>query len=108
MKTLNWPTNYNGKLACKRFIHIDLAPEKVPTGRQLKETTFTIEVADKSHPPVQVQVDSLVILRIGEIGNIHTWPSHGMSDADFIEWQHRKKVIHKESQFAIYYYRKIN
>jgi hypothetical protein len=108
MKTITWDTNVNGKLDCNRFAHIDLAPVKMPTLHELDQTLITIQVADKSHQPVTVKLDSIVPFPLTQLSNIHTWPSHGMDSAQFIELQHRKKPVSKETQFAVYYYRKVD
>lgn len=108
MKTIIWDTNFNGKLACNRFLHIDLAPAKLPTLKELDENTFLIKVADASAPPVEVKVEAIIPFKITELSNIHTWPSHGMYSAEYIEMQHLKKPINKETEFAVYYYKKAN
>lgn len=108
MKTILFETNYNGKLACDRFVHIDLAPEKQVPMHVMEKTVIQIQVADQSHPPVHVKVDSIIPFRLGELSNIHTWPSHGMDNAQFLERQHLKKAINRETQFAVYYYRRVD
>jgi len=108
MKTITWDTNFNGKLACNRFTHIDLAPEKQPTMQTLEETTITIQVADKSHTPIVVKIESIIPFTLGELSNIHTWPSHGMNTSDFINWQHEKNKIRNDTMLAVYYYKKID
>ncbi len=108
MKTIIWETNFNGKLSCQRFPHIDLAPAKMPTHAELEAADITIKVADGSHPPVQVKIDSIIPLMIGELSNIHTWPSHGMSTADFLNWQHIRTPIKQDTMLAVYYYKKPN
>lgn len=108
MKTILFETNYNGKLACDRFVHIDLAPEKPVPANVLENTVIEIQVADKSHPPVCVKVDSIIPFRIGELSNIHTWPSHGMDNAQFLERHHLKKPVNRDTQFAVYYYRRVD
>lgn len=108
MKTITWDTNLNGKLACGRFPHIDLAPARMPSLQELDSTVILIRVADGSHEPVQVKIDSIVPLPLTRLSNVHTWPSHGMDTASFIEMQHLKKQVSKETQFAVYYYRKVD
>lgn len=107
-KTITWDTNFNGKMACSRFPHIDLAPEKMPDANVLKNAVIKIQTADKSHQPVVVQIDSIIPFRLAELSNIHTWPSHGMDTTDFIHWQHLKKVVTKDTQLAVYYYRRVD
>jgi len=106
MKIITWDTNFNGKLSCQRFVHIDLPPARMPTIEDLQKTTITIQVADHSHQPVQAEIEAIIPFRLAEISNIHTWPSHGMNTADFIHWLHQKKQAGKDTQLAVYYYRK--
>lgn len=108
MKTIQWPTNINGKMACNRFAHIDLAPETMPSMATLEKTVVTIHAADRSHPPVKVKVDGIVPFRLGELSNIHTWPSHGLDSGDFINSQLAKQRVHKDMMLAVYYYRKVD
>lgn len=108
MKTIIWDTNFNGKLACNRFAHIDLAPEKMPSGRELNETVIQIEVADKSHPAVNTKIAHIVPFRLAELTNLHTWFSHGMDTSEFIHYQHIKKKVDKDTMLAVYYYTKVN
>lgn len=91
---------------CNRFPHIDLAPQKMPTIKELEQAIFLIQTADKSHQPIQVTIESIIPLRLGELSNIHTWPSHGMDTSDFINWQHLKSPINKDTALAIYYYKR--
>lgn len=107
MKTIIWPTNINGKLANNSFLHIDRAPQQMPTRQQLDSTEFTIMVADKSHLPVRVKVQHIATFPLSELSNIHTWPSHGIDNAEFIHQQHVQQKVTKETMLAVYYYKKI-
>lgn len=107
MKIILWDTNFNGKLDCNRFVHIDLAPVKAPTMDELGKAVFQIQTADKSHEPVTAGIEAIIPFRIGELSNIHTWPSHGMNTSDFLNWQHSKKKINDDTMLAVYYYKAI-
>lgn len=107
MKTIIWDTNFNGKLHCSRFAHVDLAPAKMPPQADLEKAVFTITTADSSHQPVHAKVEAIIPFRLAELSNIHTWPSHGMDTAEFMEWQHRKKKVDKDTVLAVYYYKKV-
>lgn len=107
MKTILWDTNFNNKLGCNSFAHIDLAPIKPPTREAMDQTVFTIRVADGSHQPVKAKVESIITFRLTELSNIHTWPSHGMNTADFINWQYLKNNIRRDTMLAVYYYKKV-
>lgn len=107
MKTITWDTNFNGKMACNRFVHIDRAPEKLPDARTVQAAVFKIQTADRSHDPVMAKIENIVVFRLGEVGNIHTWPSHGMDSSDFIHLLHVKKGVHRDTELAIYYYKKV-
>lgn len=108
MKTIVWETNFNGKMACDRFPHVDFAPGKLPSSDELDKSVFQIKTADSSHPPVMVKIEHIIPFKLTELSNIHTWPSHGMDTSEFIEMQHRKKVTNRETLFAVYYYRRVS
>jgi hypothetical protein len=108
MKTIVWDTNFNGKLDCNRFAHIDLAPEKMPTDKVLEDTVVQISVADKSHAPVEAKIAHIVPFRLAELTNLHTWFSHGMDTSEFINYQHIKKKVTADTMLALYYYKKVN
>lgn len=108
MKTITWPSNINGKMACRSFVHIDLAPNKFPSRKELEEALFTIQAADKSHPPVQVKLDAIIPFRLAELSNIHSWPSHGVDAAELIENMHLRSPVSKDTAVAVYYYKKVN
>lgn len=108
MKIILWPTNINQKLAANRFCHIDRAPGKMPTRQQMESTVIRIEVADKSHPPVTVQLQHVDTFRLAELTNLQTWPSHGMDTSEFILEEHLKNKITADTMLAVYYYKKIN
>jgi hypothetical protein len=109
MKNIQFATNFNGKLSCHRFAHIDLAPAAPVSMAAIQAAIIQITVADNSHPPVVVKLDSIVPFKLAELSNIHTWPSHGMDTAEFMEWQHihMKGGLRKETMLAVYYYRKV-
>ena len=108
MKNITWDTNFNGKMGCGHFVHIDLAPQKMPSRKELEEARFTIHAKDQSHQPVQVQVEAIIPFRLAELSNIHSWPSHGVDAAQLIETMHLRNPVTKDTRIAVYYYKKVN
>lgn len=108
MKTIQWDTNINGKMACTEFVHIDLAPEKMPSMDTLEKTILKIHAKDNSHPPIRAKVHNIVLFPLKELANIQTWPSHGMDSGDFINSQLVGQRVHKDMQLAVYYYRRVD
>lgn len=109
MKLITWDTNFNGKLDCNMFVHVDVAPAVLPSERAMADTIFQIQVSDNSHEPVQAKVVCIAPFRVAEILNMQTWPSHGMYTADLLTYLYtRKKVrITPDTMLAVYYYSKV-
>src|SRR5687767_62957 len=102
------PTNYNGKLSCNCFIHIDEAPRQGVPESKLKNTIVQIETADKSHPPVKAMVKDLIRIQLGAITTAISWSSHGMEWHQFIERKIAENPeLHYYSPMAVYFYQKV-
>jgi hypothetical protein len=99
MKTLYFSTNFNSKLGCAAFIHIDKAPAQPVKESQLGGT-YTIEVKDGSHAPVQVQLISISRLQRNEMYDCFSLASHGLDAFDFLQQ-------YPDQQLAVYYYKKV-
>lgn len=85
-KTIVWDTNFNNKLLCNAFVHIDLPPRERPTRAALAEMLVEIRTADRSHPPVLVRITDLLIEETWLFGDSVTLPSHGMQAEEFHQW----------------------
>lgn len=99
MKTLIFPTNFNQKLSCAAFLHIDKAPTAPVLEAHLGQE-YTITTADGSHPPVQVQLLHFSRLQPGEMYDCFSLASHGVDAFDFL--QQNPPV-----PLAVYYYKKV-
>lgn len=107
-KTLYFQTNYNNKLACNCFIHIDLAPRTGIPERQLNESVFEIRTTDNSHPPVQVKLFDLARMPLERITSCLSWTSHAMDTFDFIRWFLTEKPGNTlRTEMGIYFYQRI-
>ncbi len=111
-KKISLQTNYNGKLACDRFIHVDVAPSRAITETELRETVFEIHTADESHPPVFAQVDDMCRITLQELLNtntVFTWCSHAMDTREFGRWILAiNDRITPATQLAVWFYLKVN
>lgn len=107
-KTIYLATNFNNKLACESFIHIDEAPrERIPE-QKLKETIIEIRTNDNSHPPVLVQLIDLLRIPLSDLTTTMTLPSHNMEWFDFAKWKIEQHPKTKTTQpMAVYYYKKV-
>jgi len=102
-------TNFNNKLACPRFIHIDLAPKSGIPESILEKAEYEIRTEDNSHSPVKVKLDDLCRMSIDKISGLVTWQSHGMTRIEFIDFLiNSGKEITGETQLAIYFFKAIN
>lgn len=79
LKTIYWETNYNNKMDCNSFIHIDFAPPVKPSRSQLSNTIIEIRTTDASHAPVQKQLYDLMFLPFQQIPDALCFASHGIS-----------------------------
>jgi hypothetical protein len=105
IKPLYFATNYNGKLACQSFIHVDIAPRGSVPQTLLDQTVFEIITKDNSHPPVLVKLYDMARLPFNNLTNVLTWPSHGMTSHDFKKWFSRQaKETKADTGMAIYFY----
>ena len=108
MKTIYWQSNYNNKLACDCFLHIDLAPKETIPESKFEKIEVEIRTSDNSHPPTAAKLKDILRLPLKDISAVFTWPSHGLDRLSFINFilqQNRK--INNETPMAIYYYEKL-
>lgn len=107
-KTIYIPTNYNNKLACDCFVHVDLAPRNPVHESKIENTLVEIRTADNSHPPVTVKLNDLLRLPLSQVAAVFTWPSHGMDKLSFISYimQHIS-TVNNETPMAVYFYQKL-
>lgn len=106
---LNLKTNYNGKMACRRFLHIDLAPARRITETEMNEKQFLVKTDDGSHQPITVRMIDLSRLRVHDLNNTYTSLSHGMDKEEYL--QHLKanrKNITPDTELGIYFYEQIS
>lgn len=102
---INFRTNYNNKLACPHFIHLDVAPPGPVPESKLENTVIVISTLDQSHPPVEKKVVDLLRIKFDDVTGLITHISHGMTKEEFVQLAAKeKKSITKETLMAIYYY----
>ena len=105
MKRIYWQTNFNNKLSCKAFIHIDKAPEgNVPVSSWGCEVTICTK--DNSHPPVIATLHSMLGGTLETICyDNFTFASHGMDRDSFKQWWLANHPEYEEGKrIAVYYY----
>src|SRR3954463_2206326 len=90
-------TNFNNKLECNRFIHLDTAPKGGMPESLLENTVYEIRTDDHSHPPISVKLKDLLRIKLSEINSAITWQSHGMELFEYIDW----KTAQANSQGAL-------
>ncbi|HEU4574613.1 MAG TPA: hypothetical protein VFS36_06385 [Chitinophagaceae bacterium] len=106
-KTITFQTNYNNKMNCRCFTHIDDAPAKGIPESVMNDTVFEIRTADNSHPPVKTKMVSLVRLPLWRVSDVLSYPSHGMDSVTFQEKMVIEKGLHADKEMAVYFYQKI-
>lgn len=107
--------NENGKLQCKHFSHIHMAPplyaqsssgrESPFVTRQLFDQVFVIHQPNES---VYVQLSDFVRMTMDEITSFYTQQASGI---DAPEWKkkffEKYRQVNDRTEMAIYYYRVI-
>ncbi len=111
-KVITITTNFNNKMACPIFPHLDLAPfDRVPE-KLMREHIIMFKTADNSHPPVLCQLVDLFRLGTEELCNVWTYPSHGMDACDFFQHITRLYANNQEdkrdrTKLAMYFYKRL-
>ncbi len=102
---INFRTNYNNKLACPHFIHLDIAPRNPIPESKLDSTVIEIATTDQSHPPVQKKCVDLARVKFKDVSGIFFYVSHGMTRDQYLQLAAaEKKQITGDTEMAIYYY----
>ena len=102
-------TDFNHKMACDFFLHIDLAPRSPLPESDVLKAVIEITAADGSHAPIRVKMIDLCRLELGGIFNLATYASHGMDYYDFYAFFKSKyPQADATTAVAIYSYQKIN
>lgn len=108
-RTIYIPTNYNNKLACDCFLHVDLAPRTTIPESQFDSMKLEIRTADNSHPPVSVKLNDILRLPLHQVAAVFTWPSHAMDKLQYVSFlmEQKKELINTDTPMAVYYYQKL-
>jgi hypothetical protein len=108
VKTVNFRTNYNNKLACPYFIHLDIAPARgsVPES-VLDNTLIVISTMDGSHAPVRTRLHDLSRFPLKDLHDNLVLLSHGMTKDKFLDLLLAKKGVTLDTELAVYYYHQV-
>jgi hypothetical protein len=107
-KTITVETNFNLKMGCDNFIHLDLAPINGVTDRMARETPIQIRTADNSHPPVVVYLVDLARTTLARVTALVSFLSHGLSRDEFASFIREKygDAVGPATEMAVYFYSK--
>jgi len=101
-------TDFNHKMSCDFFLHIDLAPRSPLPESDVLKAVIEITAADGSHAPIRVKMIDLCRLELGALFNIITYASHGMDVYDFYDFfKNKNPKADATTPLAIYSYQKI-
>jgi len=82
---IKFEKNYNGKLHCDYFYHIDLPPKKEITQKTADQTIVEISVEDESIKPQHFILEGWFELDLNKkIGNFFPYLSHAMTEDEFL------------------------
>jgi hypothetical protein len=109
IRTIRWPCNYNNKMGCTGFVHIDLPPEQKPLISELDTIMVKIVTADSSHSPVIVNLFDILFLPLKKMTGLITISSHGMEAMEFANFMIKKypERVTLDTELAVYYYKKV-
>jgi hypothetical protein len=103
MHSITIKKNFNNKLACDLFIHI-----QPPWCPGIPADEMIIKTADNSHDPVTVKVIDSARQKFGELSAAFIYLSHAMDPAEFNEMiKKADPKITPDTELAIYFYKKI-
>jgi hypothetical protein len=102
-REVTFPTNFNKKLDCDIFIHIQ-APHRpgIAAG-----SVFTVKTKDLSHEPVKARIIDSIHQPLRSLSATFTYLSHGISPEEFkaMILQADPKV-NEDTVLAVYFYQK--
>jgi hypothetical protein len=109
-KEMVWNTNYNGKMACDGFVHVDFKPGVMPSFESLEHIVFKISTKDGSHPSIKVKMVNIMAFELKRLTDQIAIPSHGITAMELASQliDRNPNRINFETEFAIYFYKKIN
>lgn len=108
-KIWKWSTDYNKKMTCPSFIHIDVAPQEgtMPQSR-VDNLLLEITTLDSSHAPILAKLGDMMRIPLKELSNCLTWPSHGMASDQFREWfRIGKSEVPDDTMMAVYFLKQV-
>jgi hypothetical protein len=106
-KVITFKTNYNNKMDCKCFPHIDIAPVGGIPESKMEETVIEIRTADNSHAPVKTKLVNLLRLPLWQINDALTYPSHGVDSTTFQEMMVVDNHADFSKSMAVYFYERL-
>jgi hypothetical protein len=106
-KIINLKTNYNNKLHCNCFPHIDLAPAAGVRESLIENTVFEIRTVDGSHPPVKTKLVTLIRIPLWKISDALSYPSHGIDSVSFQEKMVAENSFTHDKEMAVYFYQRL-
>lgn len=105
-----WDTNYNKKMSCDAFVHIDLKGKRIPHRSQLDNLIFRIATKDESHQPVLMTMYDIIFFQLKDLPDQMALPSHGITASELCNFLFIKNYtwLTFETEIACYYYKKLN
>jgi hypothetical protein len=105
-----WNTNYNNKMCCDGFMHIDLAPRKRPTtNKLLDKLLFKISTKDDSHEPIVVELHNINYFPLKYLLDMMALASHGITAMELCDFLFIKnhEWLTFDTEIACYSYKKL-
>ncbi len=105
-KEITWKTNFNNKLQCPAFIHIDFMPQQTVPNEVLMQKNVCIKTSDGTSPAVIRKLYWLQPLQLAQVTDILSFTSHGMPANEYCKWliNEYPGQVTMQTQMAIYFY----
>jgi hypothetical protein len=106
-KVLTLLTNYNNKLDCNCFLHLDDAPPFRIRESELENTEYEIRTADGSHQPIKAKLVNMARVQLWKVCDVLTFQSHGIDSITYQQNMIIEKSASPDKEMAVYFYQKI-
>lgn len=108
IKTITFKTNYNNKLHCQCFTHIDIAPPGGIPESRMEDTVIEVKTADNSYPVIKTKLVNMIRLPLWKISDCLSFPSHGLDSVEFQTMMvGNNEKVNADTPMAVYFYCKL-
>lgn len=98
--------DHNSKKHCKCMVELNFAPAAGILESQLDSTVFNVTWNDGSTGDYILY--DLIRLELFDVLTVHSWPSHGMDNYEYVSWiLSQFPDLKKTTAMALYFYKRV-